>query len=87
MVAEIRHRTASRIPIIGVGGVANAEDAYGLICAGATLVELYTGLVYEGPGLVRRIKEGLLGLLQRDGLNSIAEAVGTAAPVKESELS
>ena len=87
MVAEIRHRTATKIPIIGVGGVSSAEDAYGLICAGATLVELYTGLVYEGPGLVRLIKEGLLELLRRDGLNSIAEAVGTAPPAKESELS
>jgi dihydroorotate dehydrogenase len=86
MVAEIRHRTATKIPIIGVGGVSSAEDAYGLICAGASLVELYTGLVYEGPGLVRRIKEGLLELLRRDGLNSIAEAVGTAPPAKESEL-
>ena len=86
-VAEIRRRTGGKMPIIGVGGVFSAEDAYGLICAGATLVELYTGLVYEGPTVVRRIKQGLLELLQRDGLNSIAEAVGSAAPVKESELS
>jgi dihydroorotate dehydrogenase len=87
MVAEIRRRVGARIPIIGVGGVFTAEDAYGLICAGATLVELYTGLIYEGPDVVRRIKEGLLELLQRDGLSSIAEAVGTAAPAKESESS
>lgn len=87
MVAEIRRRTGGRMPIIGVGGVFSGEDAYELICAGANLVELYTGLVYEGPGLVRQIKEGLLELLERDGLSSIAEAVGSAAPVKESEPS
>jgi dihydroorotate dehydrogenase len=67
--------------------VSNAEDAYGLICAGANLVELYTGLVYEGPDVVRQIKEGLLELLARDGLSSIGQAVGSAAPAKESEPS
>ncbi|HVA84329.1 MAG TPA: quinone-dependent dihydroorotate dehydrogenase [Candidatus Binataceae bacterium] len=86
MVAEIRRRTGGTMPIVGVGGVFSADDAYGLVCAGASLVELYTGLVYEGPGLVQRIKKGLLGLLQRDGLSSIAEAVGSAAPATESEL-
>ncbi|HVB82521.1 MAG TPA: quinone-dependent dihydroorotate dehydrogenase [Candidatus Binataceae bacterium] len=85
MVAEIRRRAGVKMPIIGVGGVFGAEDAYRLICAGATLVELYTGVVYEGPDLVRRIKEGLLELLHRDGLSSIAEAVGRAAPARESE--
>lgn len=86
MVAEIRRRTCAKIPIIGAGGVSSAEDAYGLICAGATLVELYTGLIYEGPGLVRRIKEGLLGLLHRDGLSSIGEAVGSAERATENVL-
>jgi dihydroorotate dehydrogenase len=85
MIAEIRRRTGGRMPIIGVGGVFSAEDAYRHICAGATLVELYTGLVYEGPGLVQRIKEGLVELLARDGLHSIVEAVGSAAPDRESE--
>ena len=86
-VAEIRRRTGAKIPIIGVGGVFSAEDAYRLICAGASLVELYTGLVYEGPDLIGRIKEGLAELLLRDGLSSITEAVGVAAPAKESEPS
>lgn len=85
MIAEIRRRTGGRMPIIGVGGVFSAADAYRLICAGATLVELYTGLVYEGPGLVERIKQGLAELLQRDGLSSIAEAVGSAVPGREGE--
>jgi dihydroorotate dehydrogenase len=86
-VAEIRRRTGGRMPIIGVGGVFSAEDAYRLICAGASLVELYTGLVYEGPGIVQRIKLGLLELLQRDGFDSIADAVGSTVPAKENEPS
>jgi dihydroorotate dehydrogenase len=87
MVAEIRHRTGGRMPIVGVGGVFSAADAYRLIGAGASLVELYTGLVYEGPGLVQRIKQGLLELLQRDGFRSIADAVGIAAPARNGEPS
>ena len=85
MVAEIHRRTGGRMPIIGVGGVFSADDAYRLICAGACLVELYTALIYEGPGLVERIKKGLVERLRRDGLGSIAEAVGSAPPSRESE--
>ncbi len=66
-----------RIPLIGVGGIAGAADAYAFLCAGATLVQLYTGLVYQGPGLVRRIKQDLVRLLARDGLASVAAAVGS----------
>jgi dihydroorotate dehydrogenase len=84
-VVEIRRRTGGRLPIIGVGGVSSAEDAYHLICAGACLVELYTALIYQGPGLVRRIKEGLVELMQRDGFSSIAEAVGTRSAPAESQ--
>src|SRR5581483_6079683 len=79
VIAEIYRRTGGAMPIVGVGGIAGAEDAWGHIRAGATLVELYTGLVYEGPGLVERIKAGLLGLLRREGMRSIAEAVGSGA--------
>ncbi|WP_324664718.1 quinone-dependent dihydroorotate dehydrogenase [Haloarcula sediminis] len=64
------------VPVIGVGGVASAEGAYRKIRAGASLVQLYTGLVYEGPSLARDINEGLLELLERDGFDSIDEAVG-----------
>ena len=78
VIREIYRHTQGRIPIIGVGGVSSAEDAYGHICAGASLVELYTGLVYEGPGLIGRIKTGLTALLKRDGLHSIGEAIGSA---------
>lgn len=79
VIIEIYRRTGGAMPIIGVGGIASAEDAYRHIRAGAIMVELYTGLVYEGPGLVERIKDGLLGLLRRDGIRSIAEAVGIDA--------
>jgi len=64
------------VPIVGVGGVDSAETAYRKIRAGASLVELYTGLVYEGPALARDINEGLLDLLERDGFDSVTDAVG-----------
>jgi dihydroorotate dehydrogenase len=67
-----------RIPIIGVGGVTTAKDAYGHIRAGASLVELYTGFVYGGPTTISAIKTGLIRLLERDGFRSISEAVGSA---------
>ena len=77
-IAHIHQFTRGRMPIIGVGGIASAEDAYGHLQAGASLVELYTGLIYHGPGLVRRIKSELRELLIRDGFRSITEAVGRA---------
>jgi len=76
-IARLYEHLRGRIPILGVGGIASAEDAYGHICAGANLVELYTGLIYQGPSLVREIKRGLLRLLARDGFRSISEAVGS----------
>jgi dihydroorotate dehydrogenase len=77
IIRNIYMHTAGKIPIIGVGGITSADDAYGHICAGASLVELYTGLIYDGPGLVARIKTGLVRLLRRDGFRSISEAVGS----------
>ena len=68
--------TEGRVPLIGVGGIASGADAYERIRAGASLVQLYTALVYEGPGLVTRIKRELAGLLRRDGFASVAAAVG-----------
>jgi dihydroorotate dehydrogenase len=65
-----------RMPIIGVGGVFTADDAYERIRAGATLVQLYTGLIYEGPGAVTRIVRGLAERLERDGFTNVAAAVG-----------
>lgn len=71
--------TGGGVPIIGVGGVDSAEAAYARIRAGASLVQVYTGLVYEGPGLVARIHRGLVRLLDRDGLATLADAVGADA--------
>ncbi len=79
LIAEVYRQTGGRLPIIGVGGVMSAEDAFGHIAAGASLVELYTGLVFEGPGLVARIKAGLARLLTERGFRSIGDAVGSAA--------
>ena len=67
----------TELPIIGVGGVGSAEQAYAKIRAGASAVQLYTALVYGGLRLVREIADGLDGLLARDGFGSVAEAVGT----------
>jgi len=64
------------LPVIGVGGVFTAADAYRKIRAGASLVQLYTGLVYRGPRIAREINRGLATLLERDGFEDVAEAVG-----------
>jgi dihydroorotate dehydrogenase len=76
IIGEIYRLTRGRLPIIGVGGIASAEDAYGHIRAGASLIEVYTGLIYHGSGLIEGIKNGLRRLLERDGLRSISEAIG-----------
>jgi dihydroorotate dehydrogenase len=64
------------VPVIGVGGISDAEGAYAKIRAGASVVQLYTALVYEGPTLAREINRGLLELLDRDGFDSVTDAVG-----------
>jgi dihydroorotate dehydrogenase len=62
--------------LIGAGGIASGEDAYARIRAGASLIQIYSALVYEGPGLARRINQGLEALLVRDGFTNVAQAVG-----------
>ena len=76
-VRDFRKATGGAIPLVGVGGIASAEDAWARIRAGASLVQLYSALVYEGPGLARRIVRDLETLMRRDGFASIAEAVGS----------
>ncbi|WP_340109816.1 quinone-dependent dihydroorotate dehydrogenase [Pikeienuella sp. HZG-20] len=68
--------TKGKTPLIGVGGIANADDAYERIRAGASAVQVYTAMVYQGPSLGARIGEGLAMRLRRDGFESVAEAVG-----------
>lgn len=75
-LADFRVATGGQLPLIAAGGIASAEDAYARIRAGASLVQLYTALVYHGPGLPRRIAIGLKALLLRDGFANVAEAVG-----------
>ncbi|MGC9952787.1 MAG: quinone-dependent dihydroorotate dehydrogenase [Rhizomicrobium sp.] len=81
VLAEMRKRVGTKLVLVGVGGVASGADAYAKIRAGASLVQLYTALVYEGAGLLKRIKRELLECLARDGFSTIADAVG--ADVKQ----
>jgi dihydroorotate dehydrogenase len=76
ILRAMRARIGDHIVLVGVGGIASGADAYAKIRAGASLVQLYTALVYQGPGLVGRIKRELLALLSRDGFHSVADAVG-----------
>ena len=76
VLSDMYRLTGGKLPLVGVGGIASAEDAYAKIRAGASLLQVYTGLVYEGPGLVERIKRGLAAKLRADGFTSIAQAVG-----------
>lgn len=79
VIRYIYKKSGGSFPIIGAGGIFSAEDAYEKIKAGASLVEFYTGLVYEGPGLVKKINKGLSRLLKQDGFSSIKQAVGKDA--------
>ena len=76
LLREMYRLTDGRLPLVGVGGVASGADAYAKIRAGASLVQLYTALIYEGPALVGRIKRDLAARLRADGFASVAEAVG-----------
>ncbi|MDF1585269.1 quinone-dependent dihydroorotate dehydrogenase [Marinimicrococcus flavescens] len=76
LLGRMAQLLGGRLPLIGVGGIASAEDAYAKIRAGATAVQVYTGMVQEGPFLVRRIVRGLEALLDRDGHADISAAVG-----------
>ena len=78
-IRELYHRMPrDRFQIIGVGGVFTAEDAYEKIRLGASAVQIYTAMIYEGPGVIRQINEGLIPLLHRDGFKNVREAVGSA---------
>jgi dihydroorotate dehydrogenase len=76
MIAQLYKLTRGNIPIIGVGGVFTADDAWNKIAAGASLVQLYTGFIYQGPGVAKEIVEGLQRILKQKGFSRIHEAVG-----------
>jgi dihydroorotate dehydrogenase len=76
---DFRKATGGNMPLISAGGIDSAEAAYDRIRQGASLVQLYSSMVYEGPGLVRRINKGLAKLLRRDGFANVADAIGADA--------
>jgi dihydroorotate dehydrogenase len=75
----MRQRLGKSVILVGVGGIASGADAYAKVRAGASLIQLYTALVYQGPGLVARIKRELLACLARDGYANVTAAVGSGA--------
>ncbi len=79
ILKEMRARVGTKLPLVGVGGIASGADAYAKIRAGATLVQLYTALALNGPGLVDRILSELAAFLARDGFARVADAVGVGA--------
>ena len=85
VIRTIYRLTRGSLPIVGVGGVFTAEDAWEKICAGASLIQLYTGFIYEGPGVARRINEGLRRILSSEGFVSLDEAVGCRADLQNRE--
>lgn len=76
IIRFIYQQTQGEIPIIGVGGIFNANDAWEKITAGACLIQVYTGWIYEGPWMIRRILQGLVSKLEEKGLDSISQVVG-----------
>jgi len=78
-LADFRRATGAMLPLISAGGIGDADETYARIRAGASLVQLYSALVYEGPGLPARIARGLAARLRRDGFETVAQAVGSAA--------
>jgi dihydroorotate dehydrogenase len=79
LLRDFRSATGGQMPLIAAGGIASGADAFERILAGASLVQLYSALVYEGPGLARRIAAELKALLRREGMSNVSEAVGLAA--------
>ena len=85
MIAELYELTGGRIPLIGVGGIFTAEDAWEKITAGASLLQLYTGFIYQGPNVAREINEGLANILAREGFKNLSEAVGIRVNLRQKE--
>ena len=79
MIANLYRLCASAMTIVGVGGIFSTADAWEKICAGASLVQLYTGFIYQGPSIAKRINIGLAEMLKQRGFNSLDEAVGSEA--------
>jgi dihydroorotate dehydrogenase len=82
IISSLFRLTKGKMTIIGVGGIFTAEDAWEKICAGASLVQVYTGFVYQGWEIAREINRGLARILQREGIKSLDEAVGMKSKAK-----
>jgi dihydroorotate dehydrogenase len=78
-LARVRRITEGRVPLIGIGGIDSGASAIAKLEAGATLLQLYTGLVYEGPGLLRRMTRDIVALIKREGLGSVSDLIGRRA--------
>jgi dihydroorotate dehydrogenase len=85
-IKDLRALTKGRVPIIGVGGIFTAEDAWEKIAAGASLVQLYTGFIYRGPGVAREINEGLAQILKREGFSNLDAAIGCRAEERSKQI-
>ncbi|BBP42335.1 quinone-dependent dihydroorotate dehydrogenase [Thiosulfativibrio zosterae] len=81
VIRHVYRRTRGKLTIIGVGGIFTAEDAYEKITSGANLLEMITGMIYEGPQVMGEINRGLVELLKKDGFESISDAVGSRNPL------
>ena len=79
MLARVHRLTDGKLPLIGVGGIDSGEAALAKIAAGASLLQLYTGLVFEGPGLIGRIKHALVEGVERAGANDLKSLIGARA--------
>ena len=77
LISYIYKKTGREFVIVGCGGIFSAEDAYRKIKNGASLLQLITGMIFEGPQLIAHVNEGLVRLIQKDGYKNIGEAVGT----------
>ncbi len=80
VIRQLHKRTGSHLPLIGVGGIGSPQDAWERITAGASLVQIYTGWIFQGPNLVPLILEGLLSQLEKHGFHNISQAIGSDAP-------
>ena len=79
MIKKFYRKLGGKITIIGVGGINSGKSAYEKIVAGASLLQLYTGLVYKGPSIVKEIKKELIQILKEEGLSNIKDAIGKNA--------
>ncbi|MBD2092206.1 quinone-dependent dihydroorotate dehydrogenase [Microcoleus sp. FACHB-1515] len=84
VIRQIYQHTSGQMAIVGVGGIFTADDAWEKITAGASLIQVYTGWIYEGPWMVRRILEGLVKKLEAHGLSSVKDAIGSAPEARPS---